>query len=241
MLIIYMIKNKINGKIYIGQTKRSLDQRITGHINSKNNSYIGNALRKYGLENFDISIVDQAENNEVLNDKEMEYIKFYDCMIPKGYNLTSGGEGIKDYIFSEESKDKMSNSHKGKPGYWEGKELPEYVKEKIRQTHKGVPSPLKGKTGRKQTAETKEKIAAAGIGRIVTEETREKISRANLGKVMSEETKTKLSIINKGKPNLKNKGRKRSEEEKEKIRKSKKGVPWTQTRRDAQNKRRSQN
>jgi len=67
-LIIYKLKNKINDKIYIGQTIKKLSERISGYI--KSNSPIGRAIRKYGLESFDISIVDIAEDKNTLNEKE---------------------------------------------------------------------------------------------------------------------------------------------------------------------------
>lgn len=107
---IYKIQNKINGKIYIGQTRKSLNERISGHLIS--NSYIGRALRKYGLQCFDISIIDMADTKEWLNDKEMEYIAFYDCKHPNGYNLTDGGEGT--IGLSEEALEKRRISNTGK-------------------------------------------------------------------------------------------------------------------------------
>lgn len=47
-MIVYKLLNKINGKIYIGQTKNEVVSRVHGH--SLNKSYIGNAIRKYGLQ-----------------------------------------------------------------------------------------------------------------------------------------------------------------------------------------------
>lgn len=70
-MIIYKIENKLNGKIYIGQTKNNLNERIQSHLENKK-TLIGRALRKYGIQNFEISVIDYAENKEWLDDKETE-------------------------------------------------------------------------------------------------------------------------------------------------------------------------
>ena len=96
-MIIYKIQNKINGKIYIGMTVRDVMDRISAHLRSK--SHIGSALRKYGIQYFDISVIDFAKDHGTLCDKEIEYINFYDCRAPKGYNHTDGGDGgLPDYL-----------------------------------------------------------------------------------------------------------------------------------------------
>jgi hypothetical protein len=107
-VIIYKIQNKINGKIYIGQTKYSINHRIKDHL--KSNSVIGKALRKYELQCFDISVIDSANNQETLCNKEMEYINLYNSKNPNGYNLTDGGRGM--IGLAEESKEKMKGPRK---------------------------------------------------------------------------------------------------------------------------------
>jgi group I intron endonuclease len=109
--IIYKIKNLINGKIYIGQTKRAIQKRWAQHCKMRKDMAIGNAINKYGKENFEISIVCHCETQEELNHREAFCIKKFNSMSPKGYNLKAGGEGN---VYSDESKKKMSISHKGK-------------------------------------------------------------------------------------------------------------------------------
>ena len=109
-MIIYKIQNKINGKIYIGQTKNSVTHRVRTHCHR--NSYIGHALRKYGIESFEISVIDSAKDRKILSEKEMYWIQFYDSKDPNGYNLTSGGDGL--FEPSEETRLKMRNSQLGK-------------------------------------------------------------------------------------------------------------------------------
>jgi group I intron endonuclease len=71
-MIIYKIINNINGKVYVGQTKNDLNYRISVHL--KRNSLIGNALRKYGIQSFDISVIDDAPDRQILSDNDMRSI-----------------------------------------------------------------------------------------------------------------------------------------------------------------------
>lgn len=89
MGVIYKIQHKESGKIYIGQTRRTLEQRMYEHLYN-NNTYIDKSLTKYGRDAFYITIIETVDN-EILNEREEYWIKFYDCIAPKGYNLNSGG------------------------------------------------------------------------------------------------------------------------------------------------------
>lgn len=108
-MIIYKIQNKINNKIYIGQTIRTLDERIKEYKRSKK-SCVGKAIRKYGIDNFKIEIIDNANSIEELNEKEIYYIKKYNSM-DEGYNLCEGGNNTKGYNHTQEAKIKMSKNH----------------------------------------------------------------------------------------------------------------------------------
>ena len=111
-MIIYKIQNKVNGKIYIGQTVGTLQHRISQHkSNSKKTSLINMAIRKYGWDNFDADIIDNAENIEELNQKEIYWIKYYKSISPNGYNLEIGGKNATN---SEETRKKISQALKGK-------------------------------------------------------------------------------------------------------------------------------
>ena len=87
---IYKITNNINGKIYIGQSKNTLERWKTHCKFSRNNSVIDKAINYYGKEIFSIEIVERQITN--YNEREAYWIKYYDCKVPKGYNLTDGGE-----------------------------------------------------------------------------------------------------------------------------------------------------
>ena len=69
-MIIYKVTNKVNGKIYIGQTVRTLEQRKWQHLDAAKNgckTHFYNAIRKYGEDNFVFEIIDEASSLEELN------------------------------------------------------------------------------------------------------------------------------------------------------------------------------
>ena len=90
---IYLIQNKINKKCYVGQSIH-IERRFNEHknsIQSKKNTVLIKALRKYGWENFQCSIIEETIE-EQLNDREQYWIKYYNSLAPNGYNVQIGGE-----------------------------------------------------------------------------------------------------------------------------------------------------
>jgi hypothetical protein len=171
-MIIYKIQNKINGKIYIGQTKYPLSKRIGEHLAEKK-SFVQKALNKYGLQSFDISIIDSAETREILSDKEIYWIRFYNCKAPKGYNCTDGGDGLVNP--SQIIKDRISNKLKGHSSTigFTGKKHSQDSKHKISESLKIAMADPSVKT----------KMSISRKGRRISEEQKEKISKANKGKL----------------------------------------------------------
>lgn len=122
-MVIYKMQNKVNGKVYIGQTRRALDTRIREHVSAAKNGqdcYIGKAIRKYGEDNFDVSIIATADSLDELNELESYYIQKYHSDI-NGYNLALGGEFNPmdssivrehhlDVMRSKDVRDKISNT-----------------------------------------------------------------------------------------------------------------------------------
>lgn len=90
---IYIIKNTINDKVYIGQAKSSR-RRFLEHCQLKdkkrNISVIDQAIEKYGKENFYFEILESQIKD--YNEKEKYYIKLYNSISPNGYNIQEGGE-----------------------------------------------------------------------------------------------------------------------------------------------------
>ena len=97
--LIYKWQNLINNKVYIGQTIRSLEIRTKEHIAASKIPKLPfhYAINKYGISNFQIDIIDQIEDSskksllDRLNNLEIKYIKDYNCLVPKGYNVEIGG------------------------------------------------------------------------------------------------------------------------------------------------------
>lgn len=95
---IYIIRNTINSKVYIGQTKVSLKLRFQNHLSAARNGkdyVIGKAIRKYGEENFYIELLEECTIEE-LNERERYWISYFNSTDNKfGYNISIGGNAIR--------------------------------------------------------------------------------------------------------------------------------------------------
>jgi len=183
---IYKITNLVNGKVYVGQTTKTIAKRWSQHkaaaIGSrKNKQVISRAIEKYGESNFKIEEIYIARNQDVLDDNEKYFIRIFNCSNPIGYNTRPGGKGT-----TEETKQRMSKTHinkyqndpelgKKQTAHLKGKPWTAEHRYKIGSSHRGVPLPDEVKhkisntlTGKKQTPE--QVVAAkAGVLRKVQE------------------------------------------------------------------------
>ena len=103
---IYKIENLITGKVYIGQSKH-IEVRWQEHCRPSSNSIVGNAIHKYGKENFSFEILEEC-NSEELDSKEEYYIKLYNSVVPNGYNVEEKVNGCRNY-FLNYSKEYFDN------------------------------------------------------------------------------------------------------------------------------------
>lgn len=143
---IYKATCKITNKSYIGQAKKyqgkfdnkwGYKKRWESHIKealkskSDHCSYLNNAIRKYGYNNFTLELIDEADTKELLDELEKKYIQQFNTMVPDGYNLDSGGN--KGYKVSEQTKLKQSKTrlgmrkNKAVRKYEEDNDLPKYI------------------------------------------------------------------------------------------------------------------
>lgn len=147
---IYKFTNLVNGKIYIGKHKYSkpkLDKHyLTGGV------LIRRAISKYGLENFLHELVCICGSLEELNNMEIYYIQFFDCMNPNGYNMTLGGDGISEPTHEIIEKNRLA--HLGK-----------------KQTAESNLKRSETLTGRKHSKEWIDKIRQANLGQIIFQTT----------------------------------------------------------------------
>jgi hypothetical protein len=111
---IYKCTNNVNGKVYIGYTRKSLEKRITEHkSNSKKGSQylLHKAIQKYGVNAFDWEIIfESKDKNYVLQEMESYFIKEYNSYFETncGYNMTYGGQGgMTDRTHTQETKNKL--------------------------------------------------------------------------------------------------------------------------------------
>ena len=121
-MIIYKATNAVNGKVYIGKTVKKLEDRMYMHKwtaeNSNDNYYFYNAINNYGWDAFTWEVIDTAESEDELNQKEVYWISKYNSNNRyNGYNMTDGGEGVTGLIHTDESRMKMAMASGAKPFY----------------------------------------------------------------------------------------------------------------------------
>lgn len=105
MAVVYCLTNKVNGKMYIGQTRNGLSRRLQSHTHSS--TYFGNAIRKYSITGFDI--IENDIPHEIVDSVEINLIAFFNTKNPQyGYNIQKGG-----HHWSPDSSARMSSSHAG--------------------------------------------------------------------------------------------------------------------------------
>lgn len=185
--LIYLIKNKINNRIYIGQTTRSFIDRIQDHKRGFSNSYLQNSFNKYGWDNFEFSIIDTATTLDELNKKEIEYIKEYKSNQREfGYNIELGG---KNAIPDIETLEKMSRSHLGivQSDEWVNRRIAKAGTEEAK------------KYGRPKTEEEKRLLSLNStkywLGKERSDETKQKISKTKLKQGLSDKQKQVLCRV----------------------------------------------
>jgi len=116
MAIIYKAINKINNKIYIGQTTKKLQLRAEEHRRESIYSYknlkrkmtfFHFAILEYGFENFIFTQIEECKKEE-LDEKEKYWIKYYKSDNPNyGYNMTEGGQDIFNNNYKKKNLNKI--------------------------------------------------------------------------------------------------------------------------------------
>jgi group I intron endonuclease len=178
MFSIYLVTNKENGKVYVGQTCQPIKRRWIGHVshanNSKRDGYLYRSMRKNGINAFEVNELTKVDSKEQANVFEKIWIVSLQAnQRDFGYNMTLGGEGTPGLQVSDESREKMSVFRKGrKHSEAHRQHLAEFLR----------------------SPEQREKIAASWRGKHLTPEHKAKIVDKLKGKPFSDEHKEKLKI-----------------------------------------------
>ncbi len=197
MYIVYYHKNIVNGKIYVGSTKLTIQRRWNNGLGYKKQPAFYSDIVRYGWENFKHVIVGERLSESQAQAMERLYIQKFNSANPLyGYNQTLSGQGrlepngvLKTKI-SESLKGKYvgdKNHFYGKYGKkhpWYGHHHTEETRQKMSISHKGEKHSFYGKH---LSEETRQKISSSLKGKCVGD------SSPHFGKHPSEETRKKMS------------------------------------------------
>ncbi|QDK80815.1 hypothetical protein EXU85_20270 [Spirosoma sp. KCTC 42546] len=151
---IYKFTNKINGKIYVGQAQ-DIYQRYYRHRESRNKGLFPNALKKYGIGNFHLEVLERVEDLSRLDEREQYWMDFYQCYDPKkGYNIA-----------------KVASSCRGVK---RSAEQVEVMRAKLKHFYAHNENPNRG---RRASDATRRKISESHIGKTLSPEHRAKLGR----------------------------------------------------------------
>lgn len=156
---IYLHKNKVNGKVYIGQTCQKPEKRWDNGHGYETSPRFFNAILKYGWNNFEHIILYTKLTLEQANFYEEQLIKQYNSTDERyGYNITSGG---RNFSHSEETKKKIGAANHI---VLQGKSKSKAQRELISTMFRGEGNPFYGKH---HTDKTKQLISQSRKGKCV--------------------------------------------------------------------------
>ena len=194
---LYVVRNKENGKCYVGQTKHPVGKRLYAH-SKESKSLLGKAMRKYSEDAFEVFVF--AEVPIALIDVfEIQMIALLDSGAPNGYNLHLGGKG-RGVVVSDMTRAKISASKKGKPSPKRGVPISEKQRAILRacnlgshpseETRRKLSEARRGNTnakGNKHSAATKKQMSESAKRHIKTPEHIRNAGLAQKGKVIPRE------------------------------------------------------
>lgn len=117
MVKIYLIRNNVNDIVYIGQTSKSLENRLQHHFSNENyNTKFYNAIKEIGRDHFTIELIEEV-SEEYANEREMFWLNYYSSF-KEVYNTKftigkCGGDTLTNHPNIEEIRKKISTKALG--------------------------------------------------------------------------------------------------------------------------------
>lgn len=146
MYVLYKITCSANGKVYVGYTSKTAEERFGHHLRNarwKRKTALYDAIRAYGAEHFSVETILECETHADACRHEIRLISELNTLLPLGYNMTHGGDGVP---LTKEQRDAANAKKRGVC----------YPKQ--------LEANLRGK-GRKVSEETRAKLSAARRGK----------------------------------------------------------------------------
>jgi group I intron endonuclease len=182
-MYIYKTVNLINNKVYIGKSEKEFDGSYFG-----SGILLWKAIKKYGIKNFKVQVIETCETVDLLNEREIYWI---DQHKSNSYNLAKGGSGgWTTKYYSKESfleyRKKLSNAQQGRI-------VTEETKQKLRKSNLGklmgdrekqketLRDMWKDPNSIYNSPEFRKRLSESSKGHSVSEETREKIRQTKIG------------------------------------------------------------
>ena len=218
---VYCIRNKTNGKRYVGSASQTFKKRWNYHIYELRNQihynrHLQSAWNKYGEEAFEFIVLQRCHPDDCVTYEQVWLDRYKSADSKYGYNLSPTAGSTLGVKFTDEVKARLSEWHTGKVLTEEhkknigeagkGRKHTEEAKEKIRQGKLGKPMPAgfgakmsKLLTGYKHSEEARRNMSLSKIGNTNTlgykhtEESRQRISEGQRGRKHSEESIRKRS------------------------------------------------
>lgn len=219
---VYLVTCSVSGKQYVGISYRAADRRWKEHVKAASvtaKSLLSRAIAKYGPDAFVMMVIYEAVDEREACAVERAMIAQYDTLAPRGYNLSTGGEGSVGRRVSKIGRANLSAAVKAQwldPDFrermlvaFQDRTIPESHVEHLRQLAAGQKGETRsaefgakvsaGLKGHSVSDETKAKIAASHKTRprVLSDEGRARIVEAHTGRKQSDDAKAKMSEASK--------------------------------------------
>jgi group I intron endonuclease len=190
---VYMIRNKVNGKCYLGSASLSFNTRWNTHRSrlrkgTHPNRYFQSAWKKHGEDNFEFVILERCSPEECLVSEQNWLDKVGPHRRDVGYNLSPTATSVLGIVHSAEAREKSAAAKRGK------KLKPESIAKRT-EKQKGLKRSTETKARMSiaiKSSEATKRAAQARVGIPLSAETRKKISELAIGRTPSDEAKRNM-------------------------------------------------